>query len=306
MGRTATLGTALLLAFTLITPADVLAQTKDDTLVYAVQSDVQTWDPPNSVLRESIIFGYHVFDHLAARDLKTGKVGPSLAVSWKTVDDTTWEVKLRKGVKFHDGTPFTAQGRQGHLRPRAEPREQAHRPRQPRQDQERRGGGRRDGAVQDGRPLPALRRAAHGAGDAVREGDQGEGPRVAAGQPRRHRPLQAHEVVQEAGALPDAERGLLGTQARLQVRPHPDHPRAGHPDRRADLGGRRHHQGGAARPDGRDQQVRARPGPRPRRSCARRSCSSTRPAARARTPSRTSACGRPRTWPSTSTRSSST
>ena len=34
------------------------------------------------------------------------------------------------------------QGRQGHLRPRAEPREQAHGPRQPRQDQERRGGGR--------------------------------------------------------------------------------------------------------------------------------------------------------------------
>ena len=107
MGRTATLGTALLLAFTLVVPADVLAQTKDDTVVYAVQSDVQNWDPPNSVLRESIILGYHVFDHLAARDLKTGKVGPSLAVSWKNVDDTTWEVKLRKGVKFHDGTPFT-------------------------------------------------------------------------------------------------------------------------------------------------------------------------------------------------------
>src|SRR5215472_2140526 len=99
---------ALLIASALLTPVDVSAQTRDDTLVYALQSDVQTWDPPNSVLRESIIFGYHVFDHLSARDLKTGKVGPSLAVSWKTVDDTTWEVKLRKGVKFHDGTPFGA------------------------------------------------------------------------------------------------------------------------------------------------------------------------------------------------------
>jgi len=102
------LGLVLLLAAALTTPLDALAQTKDDTLVYALQSDVQTWDPPNSVLRESIILGYHVFDHLAARDLKTGKVGPSLAVSWKNLDDTTWEVKLRKGVKFHDGTPFTA------------------------------------------------------------------------------------------------------------------------------------------------------------------------------------------------------
>jgi peptide/nickel transport system substrate-binding protein len=108
MGRAATLGTALLLAFTIVAAADVLAQTKDDTLVYALQSDVQNWDPPNSVLRESIILGYQVFDHLAARDVKTGKVGPSLAVSWKNVDESTWEVKLRKGVKFHDGTPFTA------------------------------------------------------------------------------------------------------------------------------------------------------------------------------------------------------
>jgi peptide/nickel transport system substrate-binding protein len=92
----------------LLAAPPAVAQTKDDTIIYAIQSDVPNWDPPNSVLRESIILGYHVFDHLAARDLKTGKVGPSLAVSWKTVDDTTWEVKLRKGVKFHDGTPFTA------------------------------------------------------------------------------------------------------------------------------------------------------------------------------------------------------
>ncbi len=108
MVRAATLGSALLLAVALVTPADILAQTKDDTIVYGLQSDVQNWDPPNSVLRESIILGYNVFDHLAARDLKTGKVGPSLATSWKNVDETTWEVKLRQGVKFHDGTPFTA------------------------------------------------------------------------------------------------------------------------------------------------------------------------------------------------------
>jgi peptide/nickel transport system substrate-binding protein len=108
MGRAAALGTAVLLAFTLIASGDVVAQTKDDTVVYAMQSDVQNWDPPNSVLRENIILGYQVFDHLAARDVKTGKVGPSLAVSWKNLDETTWEVKLRKGVKFHDGTPFGA------------------------------------------------------------------------------------------------------------------------------------------------------------------------------------------------------
>jgi len=103
-----TLGSVLVLVSALLAPVDLSAQTKDDTIVYAIQSDMQNWDPPNSVLRESIIMGYNVFDHLAARDLKTGKVGPSLAVSWKNIDDSTWEVKLRKGVKFHDGTPFGA------------------------------------------------------------------------------------------------------------------------------------------------------------------------------------------------------
>src|SRR5436309_9647798 len=100
--------TALLLSLALGSVPETAAQTKDDTVVYAIQSDMQNWDPPNSVLRESIILGYHVFDHLAARDLKTGKVAPSLATSWKNLDDTTWEVKLRQNVKFHDGSHFTA------------------------------------------------------------------------------------------------------------------------------------------------------------------------------------------------------
>jgi peptide/nickel transport system substrate-binding protein len=108
MVRAAAFGCTLLLALTLALPGAAPAQTKDDTIVYALQSDIDTWDPPGSVLRETIILGYQVFDHLAVRDLKTRKVVPHLALSWKNIDDTTWEVKLRPGVKFHDGTPFTA------------------------------------------------------------------------------------------------------------------------------------------------------------------------------------------------------
>ncbi|MBI2205318.1 MAG: hypothetical protein HYU41_15830 [Candidatus Rokubacteria bacterium] len=98
----------LSIALVFLFAAGAGAQTRDETIVYAITSDVDTWDPPNSVQRTAIIFGYQVFNHLAERDLKTMKVGPALAVSWKALDDTTWEVKLRQGVKFHDGSPFTA------------------------------------------------------------------------------------------------------------------------------------------------------------------------------------------------------
>src|SRR5262252_8388212 len=108
MVRSIALGVALLSALALALPGAAPGQTKDDTIVYALQSDIDTWDPPGSVLREAIILGYNVYDHLAVRDLKTRKVVPNLALSWKALDDTTWEVKLRQGVKFHDGSPFTA------------------------------------------------------------------------------------------------------------------------------------------------------------------------------------------------------
>src|SRR5262245_65815214 len=107
MARALRLAAAFLVVVGLTLPCDSSAQSKEDTLVYALQSDIDNWDPPNSVLREAIILGYHVFDHLAARDVKTGKVGPSLATSWRALDDTTWEVKLRQGVKFHHGAAFT-------------------------------------------------------------------------------------------------------------------------------------------------------------------------------------------------------
>ena len=49
----------------------------------------------------------HIFETLVTFDPDM-KVVPALAESWKLVNDTTWEFKLRKGVKFHDGSEFTA------------------------------------------------------------------------------------------------------------------------------------------------------------------------------------------------------
>jgi peptide/nickel transport system substrate-binding protein len=56
---------------------------------------------PNNAMARAI------FDPLVLTDEKQRLV-PGLAVSWKPIDATTWEFKLRQGVKFHDGTPFTA------------------------------------------------------------------------------------------------------------------------------------------------------------------------------------------------------
>src|SRR5512134_2337511 len=42
------------------------------------------------------------------RYTKDYKIEPALASSWKQMSDTHWRFNLRKGVKFHDGSPFTA------------------------------------------------------------------------------------------------------------------------------------------------------------------------------------------------------
>jgi len=56
--------------------------------------------PTNSSLQ-------YFFDKLVEYDDKL-RIAPSLATSWKLVDDHTWQLNLRRGVLFHDGTPFTA------------------------------------------------------------------------------------------------------------------------------------------------------------------------------------------------------
>ncbi len=50
----------------------------------------------------------HVFDTLVWSGDGL-ELEPRLATSWKPLNDTTWEFKLRQGVKFHDGSDFTAE-----------------------------------------------------------------------------------------------------------------------------------------------------------------------------------------------------
>ena len=49
-----------------------------------------------------------IYETLIYADTHTGELKPGLAESWKRISPETVEFKLRQGVKFHDGTAFTA------------------------------------------------------------------------------------------------------------------------------------------------------------------------------------------------------
>jgi peptide/nickel transport system substrate-binding protein len=89
----------LLLALSFNSPAADLS--------IALGGDVTSIDPHFHNLTPNNNVGAHIFDTLVMKEA-SGKIKPGLAESWRVVDDLTWEFKLRKGVRFHDGSPFTA------------------------------------------------------------------------------------------------------------------------------------------------------------------------------------------------------
>lgn len=77
------------------------------TLRWSSQGDMQTTDPhsQNEVMTNSL--NNQVYETLTRRG-KDLAVIPALAAEWTQVTPLIWRFKLRPGVKFHDGTPFTA------------------------------------------------------------------------------------------------------------------------------------------------------------------------------------------------------
>lgn len=85
---------------------ECVAQPKGD-LVICQGGDVSAAD--NAKHRSTIDINYasQIFDPLCSLD-DQGNPQPSLALSHRLIDETTWEFKLRRGVKFHNGTVMTA------------------------------------------------------------------------------------------------------------------------------------------------------------------------------------------------------
>ncbi len=94
-------------ALALALAANISAADAKNTLRWSSQGDALTADPHAQNEGPTNSSSLNIHDPLVRRNAKAD-LEPSLAVSWKIANPTTWEFKLRPGVKFHDGTPFTA------------------------------------------------------------------------------------------------------------------------------------------------------------------------------------------------------
>ena len=78
------------------------------SLKIALASEPTAMDPHYHQATPNNAMASQIFETLVAQDAKMSLV-PGLATSWKALDDTTWEFKLREGVQFSNGQPLTPQ-----------------------------------------------------------------------------------------------------------------------------------------------------------------------------------------------------
>jgi peptide/nickel transport system substrate-binding protein len=90
-------------------PARARAQTTQKReLVVAQGGDISKFDPHLSTSANDIRVSFNIFDNLTSRH-PDQKLYPGLATEWKATGPQTWTLKLRQGVKWHNGDPFTAE-----------------------------------------------------------------------------------------------------------------------------------------------------------------------------------------------------
>jgi peptide/nickel transport system substrate-binding protein len=96
-----------LLGATALVAGLALGTAHAEALRWGAQNDILTLDPhsQNHATTNAILM--HTYEGLT-RYGKDYKIEPSLATSWQQTGPTQWRFNLRKGVSFHDGSPFTA------------------------------------------------------------------------------------------------------------------------------------------------------------------------------------------------------
>jgi peptide/nickel transport system substrate-binding protein len=78
------------------------------TLTMGVLAGPESMDPHYTATGTHAEALKHVFDTLTHSGDRL-QIEPGLAESWRVVNPTTWEFKLRRGVTFHDGSDMTAE-----------------------------------------------------------------------------------------------------------------------------------------------------------------------------------------------------
>ena len=87
--------------------AAVVPVAQAQTFKFANQGDALSMDPHSLNESFQLAFTGNIYEPLIGRGKKLELV-PALATEWKQTSPTVWRFNLRKNVKFHDGTPFTA------------------------------------------------------------------------------------------------------------------------------------------------------------------------------------------------------
>lgn len=88
-------------------PGVVHAQASGAMLTIATTAEASSLDPHFHEHDPSITVHRHVYEFLVGQGPRM-ELRPELATSWRARDPLTWEFRLRPGVVWHDGSPFTA------------------------------------------------------------------------------------------------------------------------------------------------------------------------------------------------------
>lgn len=80
-----------------------------ENLVIAFESDASTLIANVDVNYVTDTQIRNIYDPLIERDGVTGEYQPVLAESWENIDELTWRMKLKEGIKFHNGAEFNAE-----------------------------------------------------------------------------------------------------------------------------------------------------------------------------------------------------
>ena len=88
---------------------EVASDTEKDSLVIGFEADAATLIANSDVNYVTDAQIRSIYDPLIDRDGDTGEFIPVLAEEWENIDENTWRLKLREGVKFHNGSDFNAE-----------------------------------------------------------------------------------------------------------------------------------------------------------------------------------------------------